>query len=75
MTSKSFITITPTLERQYKKMTAKYVKPASKIDTLRKAPLKKRSENNMRNLETRVKAAKGDTYQLMMYKKNIKIMI
>ena len=55
-------------------MTTTYVKPKSKIDTLN-IPSIRREENNLRNIETRVNASKGNTYQLLKLKKDIKVMV
>lgn len=53
----------------------KYVKPKSYISVLRKEPTRYQPENNQRNIETRVKAGKGDTYQLLKVLKDIKAMV
>lgn len=56
-------------------MSTTYAQPKSRIDTLRKAPTRRPPENNLRNLEARAKAGKGDTYQLLKIKKDIKAMV
>lgn len=56
-------------------MSTTYAQPKSRIDTLRKAPTRRPPENNLRNIETRVKAGKGDTYQLLKIKKDIRAMV
>lgn len=54
----------------------RYVKPKSDVAYFPpKRSNRRRPENNMRNLETRVKAAKGDTYNLCKFKKDKKILI
>lgn len=52
-----------------------YVKPKSYISVLRKEPTRYQPENNLRNLEARAKAAKGDTYHLLKYKDHLKFMV
>ena len=52
-----------------------YVKPKSYISVLRKEPTRYQLENNLRNLEARAKAAKGDTYHLLKYKDHLKFMV
>ena len=52
-----------------------YAKPRSFIKLFRREPKPHPPENNLRNIETRVKAGKGDTYQLLKFKENIKTMI
>ncbi len=52
-----------------------YVKPKSKIDTLRKKPTERRPENYMSSMEARVKAGRGDTYHLMKEGKDTKAVI
>lgn len=56
-------------------MSTIYAQPKSRIDTLRKAPTRRPPENNLRNLEARAKAGKGDTYQLLKIKEDIKATI
>ena len=52
-----------------------YAKPKSYIAVLYKEPTRYQPENIQRNIETRVKAGKGDTYQLLKVHKDIKAMV
>lgn len=52
-----------------------FAEPKSFIGLFRRKPKRHPPENNLRNLETRVKAGKGDTYQLLKFKDNIKPMV
>ena len=52
-----------------------YAKPKSYIAVLWREPKRHPPENNLRNLEARAKAGKGDTYRLLKDKWDIKAMV
>lgn len=52
-----------------------YVVPRSRVETLRKRRVLKMPEDNSGRVERMVKAGRGDTYRLMMIRKNIKAML
>lgn len=56
-------------------MTTMRVIPKSKIDTLRKRPIERRPANDLRYVETRVKAGHGNNSRLLKIKKDTQVMI